>query len=101
MSAIKPMTWAEFEAERRALGLSRAELLRRSGISETTMFKGLKAHEAWQARVDAGDRKAIRRGAPKPQLQLQGKLNRTLEMERAMGPVRKDADRAMRDAGLR
>ncbi len=101
MSVIKPKSWAEYEAERIELDLSRAELLRRAGISETTMFKGLKAHEAWLAQRDAGDRKAIRRGAPKPQQHLQSKLDRTLEMERAMKGVRREAERHMRDAGLR
>ena len=101
MSVLKPKSWAEYEAERQALGISRAELLRRAGISETTMFKGLRAHEAWQAKADAGDRVAIRRGAPKPQQHLQSKLDKTLDMERAMKGVRSEADRHMREAGLR
>ena len=101
MSAIKPMSWAEYEAERVELNLSRAELLRRAGISETTMFKGLKAHAEWQQRVDAGDRAAIRRGPPKPQLHLQSKLDKALQYEREMSKVREDADRHMRAAGLR
>lgn len=101
MSVLNPKSWAEYESERQALGLSRAELLRRSGISETTMFKGLKAHSEWDALKKAGDRKAIRRGAPKPQQHLQSKLDKTLEMERAMQRTRVEADRHMREAGLR
>jgi hypothetical protein len=101
MSVLNPKSWAEYEADRQGLGLSRAELLRRAGISETTMFKGLKAHAEWEQLEKAGDRKAIRRGAPKPQQHLQSKLDRVLDLERAMARTRIEADRHMREAGLR
>lgn len=101
MSVLKPKSWAQYEAERTELGLSRAELLRRAGVSETTMFKGLQADAVFRQKVEGGDRAAIRRGAPKPQQHLQSKLDRVLDMERAMGGVRGEADRHMREAGLR
>ena len=34
-------TWQEIEARRAAVSMSRAELARRAGISESTIFKGL------------------------------------------------------------
>lgn len=33
--------WSEIEKKREELGLSRAEMCRRAGISESTVFKGL------------------------------------------------------------
>ncbi len=38
------LSWDEIEEKRKALGLSRAELCRRAGISESTVFKGLHKH---------------------------------------------------------
>lgn len=35
-------TWTEIEAKRAKLGLSRAAMCRRAGISESTVFKGLR-----------------------------------------------------------
>lgn len=34
--------WSEIEARRKRLGFSRAEMCRRAGISESTVFKGLR-----------------------------------------------------------
>ncbi len=34
-------TWQQIEARRGELGMSRAEMARRAGISESTVFKGL------------------------------------------------------------
>lgn len=36
------MTYADIEARRKATGLSRAEMCRRAGISDTTVQKGLR-----------------------------------------------------------
>ena len=35
-------TWSEIERRRKRTGLSRAEMCRRAGISESTVFKGVK-----------------------------------------------------------
>jgi predicted transcriptional regulator len=35
-------TWAEIEAKRRNLGLSREEMCRRSGVNQSTITKGLR-----------------------------------------------------------
>lgn len=61
-------TWAEIDAKRGAYGLSRAEMCRELGISESTVFKGIqmrrrprhslrRAAEAYFQRLDeAGSR---------------------------------------------
>lgn len=38
--------WRDVETRRKAIGLSRAEMCRRAGISESTVFKGLKRQTA-------------------------------------------------------
>jgi len=43
-------TWQEIEARRKDVGISRAELARRAGISESTVFKGLQ-HNTRPSRV--------------------------------------------------
>lgn len=35
-------TWQDFEIRRKRLNMSRAEMCRRAGVSETTAFKGLR-----------------------------------------------------------
>lgn len=37
-------TWQDIERRRLALGMSRAELSRKAGISESTIFKGLRGN---------------------------------------------------------
>lgn len=36
-------SWADIDRQRQAVGLSRSELCRQAGISESTFYKGLKA----------------------------------------------------------
>jgi hypothetical protein len=95
MSVLHPKSWAEYEAERIALGISRADLLRRAGVSETTMFKGLQADTIYREKVAAGDKAAIRRGPPKPQQHLQSKLDRELDLTRRMASVGRSIERRL------
>lgn len=93
MNSLK--SWHDFERERKALQaysprFSRAELCRRAGISETTMFKGLKDGLTPTRRTHGKVRHAIEEAT-----------GRLTDDQRAQLELVIEAERHMVNAGLR
>lgn len=85
----RPTTWAEYEKAQRALQafspkFSRAELCRRAGISDATMFKGIRKGTSPRGHTGGPVKREILAEAARLPLDLRQKLDLILEAEGVM-----------------